>query len=52
MFFDNCIEHYNIDKEKVFLCGLSMGGYGTWHMAMAYPNMFRAIAPCCGGGMA
>ena len=29
-----------------------MGGYGTWHMAMAYPNMFRAIAPCCGGGMA
>jgi predicted peptidase len=29
-----------------------MGGYGTWHAAMAYPELFAAIAPCCGGGMA
>ena len=28
-----------------------MGGYGTWFTAMAYPEMFAAIAPCCGGGM-
>ena len=29
-----------------------MGGFGTWYTAMAYPWMFAAIAPCCGGGMA
>ena len=29
-----------------------MGGFGTWYTAMAYPKMFAAIAPCCGGGMA
>ena len=28
-----------------------MGGYGTWYTATAYPNLFAAIAPCCGGGM-
>lgn len=50
-FFDNCIELYGIDSKRVFLCGLSMGGFGTWYTAMAYPDMFKAIAPCCGGGM-
>ena len=29
-----------------------MGGFGTWYAAMAYPELFAAIAPCCGGGMA
>ena len=29
-----------------------MGGFGTWYTAMAYPELFAAIAPCCGGGMA
>ena len=29
-----------------------MGGYGTWFTAMACPDMFAAIAPMCGGGMA
>ncbi len=28
-----------------------MGGFGTWYTAMAYPDLFAAIAPCCGGGM-
>ena len=28
-----------------------MGGFGTWYTSMAYPDMFAAIAPCCGGGM-
>ena len=28
-----------------------MGGYGTWFLAMAAPELFAAIAPCCGGGM-
>lgn len=51
-FIDNYIDERNIDKSRVYLCGISMGGYGTWYTAMAYPDFFAAIAPCCGGGMA
>ena len=51
-FIDMIIEKYNVDTDRVYICGLSMGGYGTWYTAMAYPEMFAAIAPCCGGGMA
>ncbi len=43
---------YNIDEDRVYLTGLSMGGYGTWFTAMARPDLFAAIAPVCGGGMA
>ena len=45
------IDKYECDRNRVYLTGLSMGGYGTWFTAMAYPDMFAAIAPCCGGGM-
>lgn len=45
------ISEYQCDPCKVCLTGLSMGGYGTWFTAMAYPDLFAAIAPCCGGGM-
>ena len=48
---DKMIELYDADENRIYLCGLSMGGYGTWYTAMAYPQMFAAIAPCCGGGM-
>ncbi|MBQ6625488.1 MAG: dienelactone hydrolase family protein [Clostridia bacterium] len=51
-FIDKMIELYDADENRIYLCGLSMGGYGTWYTAMAYPQMFAAIAPCCGGGMA
>ena len=51
-FIDSVTEKYNVDKQRVYLCGLSMGGFGTWYTAMAYPDMFAAIVPCCGGGMA
>ncbi len=51
-FIDNAKKEYNIDESRIYLCGLSMGGYGTWYTAMAYPELFAAIAPCCGGGMA
>lgn len=44
-------KEYQCDENRVYLTGLSMGGYGTWFTAMAYPEMFAAIAPCCGGGM-
>ena len=45
------IEAYACDPDRVTLTGLSMGGYGTWFLAMAAPELFAAIAPCCGGGM-
>ena len=51
-FIDEMINKFSIDTARVYLCGLSMGGFGTWYTAMAYPELFAAIAPCCGGGMA
>lgn len=51
-FIDKLIIDYSVNINRVYLCGLSMGGFGTWYTAMAYPELFAAIAPCCGGGMA
>lgn len=51
-FIEHLIEEYNVDEDKVYLTGLSMGGYGTWFTSMARPDLFAAIAPICGGGMA
>ncbi len=42
---------YNIDETNVSLTGISMGGFGTWELAMTYPHLFHKIAPLCGGGM-
>jgi len=39
------------DKNKIYLIGASMGGYGTWQLAMSLPELFAAIVPVCGGGM-
>ena len=41
---------YAVDKNRIYLTGLSMGGYGTWALGAAYPEKFAAIAPICGGG--
>lgn len=51
-FVEQLKNEYNIDENKVYLTGLSMGGYGTWFTSMARPDLFTAIAPVCGGGMA
>ncbi len=51
-FIDSIVDIYSINTQRIYLCGLSMGGFGTWYTAMAYPDTFAAIAPCCGGGMA
>ena len=50
-FIDSVAKEYNVDKNAISLTGLSMGGFGTWELAMTYPNYFAAIAPICGGGM-
>ena len=51
-FIDQLKQEFPIDEDRVYLTGLSMGGYGTWYTAMANPSLFAAIAPVCGGGMA
>lgn len=47
---DDIIKKYNIDRARIYLTGLSMGGYATWEMAWKYPEYFAAVAPVCGGG--
>lgn len=47
---DEVCETYRIDESKIYVTGLSMGGFGTWNLAADYPNKFAAIAPICGGG--
>jgi predicted peptidase len=38
------------DRSRIYLTGISMGGYGTWHWATVRPDLFAAIIPICGGG--
>jgi predicted peptidase len=47
---DEVLQSYKTDKKRVYLTGLSMGGYGTWSLAAAHPERWAAIAPICGGG--
>ena len=42
-------KQYSVDINRVYCTGLSMGGFGTYAMAVAYPEDFAAIAPVCGG---
>lgn len=39
---------HRINFTRVYLTGLSMGGYGTWELALEHPEMFAAVAPICG----
>lgn len=39
----------NIDTNRIYLTGISIGGYGTYIVAMDYPNKFAAVVPLCGG---
>ena len=39
-----------IDTDRIYLTGLSMGGYGTWDLSMRHPDWFAALVPICGGG--
>lgn len=50
-FVEQLKESFPVDESRIYLTGLSMGGYGTWYAAEACPSQFAAIAPVCGGGM-
>lgn len=47
---DDIVKNYRVDTSRVYLTGLSMGGYGTWSLGCSYPERFAAIIPICGGG--
>lgn len=46
---DQTMAEFNGDPDRVYLTGLSMGGYGTWDLAKQYPDRWAALAPVCGG---
>jgi len=47
---DDICAAYRVDPERIYLTGLSIGGYGSWMLAAAQPDRFAAIVPICGGG--
>jgi predicted peptidase len=49
-FIDDIAATYKVDESRIYLTGISMGGFGTWNYAVTYPNRCAAIVPICGGG--
>src|SRR5690606_39617091 len=47
---DQARQRFNVDDDRVYLAGLSMGGYGTWKLGTTYSEHFAALIPICGGG--
>ena len=47
---DEIVHTCRVDTDRIYLTGLSMGGFGTWGLAARDPGRFAAIAPICGGG--
>jgi len=50
LLLEKIIKDHRVEKNRIYLTGLSMGGYGTWEYATENPERFAAIAPICGGG--
>ncbi len=44
------IETLPVDTDRIYVTGLSMGGFGAWDIAQRMPEMFAAVMPVCGGG--
>ncbi len=47
---DTLLATLPIDVSRVYLTGLSMGGYGAWELAVRQPERYAAVVPICGGG--
>ncbi len=47
---DEIEERYKVDRDRIYVTGISMGGFGTWSLASYAPDRFAAIVPICGGG--
>lgn len=50
LLLDYLLGNYRIDPDRVYLTGLSMGGYGTWACIAKHADRFAAAIPVCGGG--
>ncbi len=50
-FMDEFIEKKQVNKQKIYVSGLSMGGMGTFEILFRRPNMFAAATPICGNGI-
>ena len=48
---DEFIEKKQVDKQRIYVSGLSMGGMGTFEILFRRPNMFAAATPICGNGI-
>lgn len=48
---DDVTRRLRVDPDRVTVTGLSMGGRGTWDLAMTFPERFAGIAPICGGAL-
>jgi len=46
---DEITKQYRVDATRIYVTGLSMGGYGTWDLGFSHPEKFAAIVPICGG---
>jgi predicted peptidase len=47
---DHLTNQFKVDTDRIYLTGLSMGGYGSWRLAADHPERFAAVVPICGGG--
>jgi predicted peptidase len=47
---DHLTNTFKVDTDRVYLTGLSMGGFGSWRLAADHPELFAAVVPVCGGG--
>jgi predicted peptidase len=47
---DHVEKQFKVDTDRVYLTGLSMGGYGSWRLAADHPERFAAVVPICGAG--
>ncbi|MEA3188618.1 MAG: hypothetical protein QOD99_2448 [Chthoniobacter sp.] len=43
-------KEFNVDPNRIYIAGISMGGFGTWDLVTRYPEKFAAAVPVCGGG--
>tara|TARA_R110001592_G_scaffold127079_3_gene338636 strand:+ start:4590 stop:5420 length:831 start_codon:yes stop_codon:yes gene_type:complete len=48
--FDKVVDEYSVNKNRIYVMGMSMGGYGTWNFIMRYPKIIAAAVPICGAG--
>jgi poly(3-hydroxybutyrate) depolymerase len=47
---DEVIRTHKVDQDRIWVTGLSSGGFGTWQLAAYSPDRFAALVPICGGG--